>query len=355
MSNVDRVRSRMKELGISAALITDITNVRWITEGFTGSYGMVIVTSDSQVFISSSIYELQSQQQIKGFEFDIFGTPRSANDVLRGQFESKGITSIAFEPSSTFSQVEAWKKDFPAIQWSPASDLLSPLRMIKTASEIELIKAACKLNDECFAHVLGMAKEGVTEYELGLEIEFFFRRQNAEVGFSPIVVSGANSAKPHGRPSAKKLEHGDFVTFDLGCTLDSYNSDMTRTVVVGEASPRHARIYELVLAAEVAGIEALTPGANGKDSDRIAREILDQDDLSQYFGHSLGHGLGRAVHDFGRLSVTADQPIEVGQVWTVEPGVYIDGFGGVRIEDDVVVTTSGPEVISHSPKHLICI
>lgn len=345
----------MKDLGIPAVLITDILNVRWVSEGFTGSYGMVLVTADAHVFISSSIYELQSRQQVSGFEIITFGTPKSANDVLREQFAEKGVREIAFEPTVSYSQVEGWKSTFGDVSWVSAGELLPPLRMVKTPDEVEKIRRSCALTDACFEHVLKMSREGMVEYDLGLEIEFYFRRNGAGIAFDPIVVSGANSAKPHGRPSEKKLEAGDFVTFDFGCTLDGYHSDMTRTIVVGDASPRHQRIYELVLAAEVAGIEALVPGANGKDADRIAREILDQDDLSKYFGHSLGHGLGRAVHDYGRLSVTADQPIEVGQVWTVEPGVYIDGFGGVRIEDDVHVTANGPVVLNNSPKHLICV
>jgi Xaa-Pro aminopeptidase len=197
-----------------------------------------------------------------------------------------------------------------------------------------------------------MIQPGVSEYDIGLEIEFFFRRSGAEVGFAPIVASGPNSARPHAHPTERKLAVGDFVTLDIGCKLDGYNSDMTRTFVVGEASDRHREIYDLVLKAEVECIEMLKPGANGRDVDGRAREILDEKDLAKYFGHSLGHGLGRAVHDYGRLHISADQPIEVGQVWTVEPGVYIEGFGGVRIEDDVLVTENGPKILTHYPKDL---
>jgi Xaa-Pro aminopeptidase len=179
------------------------------------------------------------------------------------------------------------------------------LRKIKTDAEINKIREACRLGDACMQRALSMVQVGVSEYDIGLDIEFFFRKNGAAIGFDPIVASGPNSAKPHARPSERKIQRGDFVTIDLGCTLDGYSSN-----------------------------------------------ILDEKDLGQFFGHSLGHGLGRAVHDPGRLHFTADEPLTVGQVWTVEPGVYIEDFGGVRIEDDVVITASGPEILTSTPKEL---
>jgi Xaa-Pro aminopeptidase len=198
-----------------------------------------------------------------------------------------------------------------------------------------------------------MLQPGATEYDIGLEIEFFFRRNNADLAFAPIVVSGERSARPHGHPSEKRLESGDFVTMDFGAKLNGQCSDLTRTVVIGEATDRHRQVYAAVLEAELAGIAALKPGAKARDVDAIAREVLGKAQLAEYFGHGLGHGLGSVVHDLGRLAPTSTDIIEVGQVWTVEPGVYIPGFGGVRIEDDVLVTESGPEVLTHTPKEFL--
>jgi Xaa-Pro aminopeptidase len=218
------------------------------------------------------------------------------------------------------------------------------------------MRAACALADACYTHVLRMIQTGVTEYDVALDIEFYFRRSGAELAFSPIVVSGERSARPHGVPSEKKLEKGDFVTMDFGAKLDGYCSDLTRTVVVGEASDRHKEVYEAVLAAQLAAIEGIRPGMQTKDVDAIARDILAEKGLAEYFGHGLGHGLGSVVHDVGRMGPTATDVVEVGQVWTMEPGVYIPGFGGVRIEDDVMCTKSGPEVLSQEvPKERIAL
>ena len=163
----------------------------------------------------------------------------------------------------------------------------------------------------------------------------------AELAFDPIVVSGNRSARPHGRASEKLLESGDFVTLDLGANLDGYCSDITRTFLVGKASDRHREVYGQVLKAQIAAIEAIKPGAIAKDVDGVSRKVLDEKGLAKYFGHGLGHGLGQVVHDGGSLNSSSETVLAEGQVWTVEPGAYIEGFGGVRIEDDVVVTSDG--------------
>jgi Xaa-Pro aminopeptidase len=225
--------------------------------------------------------------------------------------------------------------------------------MKKSPQEVERIRAACRLTDACLEYLLPLIRPGVAESALQLEVELFLRRHGATAAFSPIVVSGERSARPHGTPSEKPLEVGDFVTFDIGARLDGYCSDITRTFVIGEASERHIEVYEQVLKGQLAALDALQPGANGKEVDLLVRAILDEKSFAAYFGHSLGHGLGALVHDAGRLSQTTEQPIEVGQVWTVEPGVYIEGFGGVRIEDDVLITERGAEVLTHFPKRLM--
>ncbi|MBS1704639.1 MAG: aminopeptidase P family protein [Armatimonadetes bacterium] len=350
--NLNRVRKAMDAQGVSAMLVSDIGNLQWLT-GFTGSSGLGVVTDSQTVFLTDSRYTLQAQQEVVGFEVITFGSPKTLNMVLAEELSGRQINRIGFEPSCSYTTYEGWRKEAPGVDFEPKPDLLPPLRMIKTSEEIAKIRAACNLADACFDHVLRMIQPGVSEYDIALDIEFFIRRQGAALAFDVIAVSGPNSAKPHGKPSEKKLESGDFLTLDFGARLDGYNSDITRTVVVGQASDRHKMIYNRVLESQMAAIDALKPGANGKEVDLLVRSILDKDNLSQYFGHGLGHGLGRAVHDYGGLSQTKDQPIEPGQVWTVEPGVYIPGFGGVRIEDDIVVTESGCEILTTSPKHLL--
>lgn len=354
MDALARARGKLAELDVPALLVSDIGNVQWLT-GFTGSSGSVIVTPDGGAFLTDSRYAIQAKQQVTGIDAFTFATPTQYQDFLAGHVRRLGLKRLGFEDTVTVRTLGQWREALEEVEWVPTKDALQPFRMIKTPEELAKIRAACALADACFEHIQRMLRPGVAEYDIGLDIEFFFRRHGAKLAFPPIVVGGPNSAKPHGEPGDRPLQDEDFVTLDFGAMLDGYCSDMTRTVVIGKATGRHRLIYDRVLEAEVRCIEAMRPGANGKDVDRLAREILDRDgaDLSQHFGHSLGHGLGKAVHDAGRLSVTADQPIEVGQVWTIEPGVYIDGFGGVRIEDDIVITETGCEVLTHSPKELL--
>jgi len=350
-SNVTRLQSALVAANVPALLVSDITNVQWLT-GFSGSSGFVVVTPRDGVFITDSRYTIQAGEEVSDLPVASFGSPVRFTDFLGESLKTLGVSQLAFEKSVTYGTWDDWKKQVPGVEWTPAPDVIKPLRMVKTAFEVAKIREACKLADACLGHVQRLLQPGVTEYDISLDIEFFFRRNGAEIGFAPIVASGPNSARPHATPSERKLETGDFVTLDIGGKLDGWNSDITRTFVIGKASERHREIYELVLKAEVSCIAALVPGAKGVEVDALARKILDEKDLAKYFGHGLGHGLGKAVHDLGGLSTRSEDVIEAGQVWTIEPGVYIEGFGGVRIEDDVHVTSDGPEILTHYPKEL---
>lgn len=352
MNQLDRLRERMAAADVPALIVSDIANVQWLT-GFTGSFGQVLVTATDAAFLTDSRYTLQAEEEVKTMPAFSFGSPKKHEEFLAEQVARLGIADLRFEPTVAYGTVQKWRGALNGTVLEPAPEtLVPPLRMVKTQDEIAKIAAACKLADACLEHVIRLIQPGVAEFDIGLEIEFFFRRHKAGIAFAPIVASGPNSARPHARAGERKLEVGDFVTLDLGATLDGYNSDITRTFVVGRASDRQSEIYELVLKAQRASIEAMVVGGNGKDVDALARQILDEKDLAQYFGHSLGHGLGRSVHDAGRLHFSADQPLEAGQVWTIEPGVYIEGFGGVRIEDDIVVTDTGPLILTSFPKEL---
>lgn len=352
MSQLSRVRKQMVDRKCPALLVSDIVNVQWLT-GFTGSSGIAVVTEDKAFFITDSRYEVQAANEVTEFERVIFRSPDTQIGILTNELQSRKITKLGFETSTRYDTWQSWTEKLDGVELIPAGDILPPLRLIKTPDEVEKIKSACAIADVCFAHVSRMVQAGVSEYDLALDIEFFIRRHSATLAFDVISVSGPNSAKPHGKPSERKLETGDFVTFDFGAKIHGYCSDLTRTVVVGDCDEKHQAIYDRVLEAQIAAIEALKPGANGKDVDSLVRKILDKDDLSQYFGHGLGHGLGREVHDGGSLAQVRDQVIEPGQVWTVEPGVYIEGWGGVRIEDDVVITDTGAQLLTHSPKELL--
>jgi Xaa-Pro aminopeptidase len=350
---LQRLRAAMKEAGHSHVLVSTPTNVFWLT-GFTGSFGYVLVSEDNPIFLTDSRYAIQAKEQISGYDIRSFGAPTTGREALQQLLDDTGATSCGFESAHvSYGQFMTYQEQHAGTQWKPLATLIDELRMIKSADEIVKIRKACELTDVAFDHVLRLIQPGVTEFEIHLELEFFVRRNGATLSFDPIIVSGANSARPHGKATEKALEVGDFVTMDFGVKLDGYCSDMTRTVVVGKASNRTREIYDQVLKAQLASLAMMKPGVIAEDVDAKAREVFDEIELAKYFGHGLGHGLGILVHDPGRLGRGSKTPLEPGHVWTVEPGVYLEGFGGCRIEDDVVVTESGIEILNKSTKELL--
>lgn len=352
MNGVQRLRERLTERGLSAALITNVGNAQWLT-GFSGSSAFVLVTPTDGIFITDSRYRDQAPEQVKDLPVRIYQTPQTAAEIISEEAKQRGLTSLAFEAEHvSFATHGSWQSTIEA-ELKAEADLVDSLRMVKTAEEISKIRDACGLADKTFEHIQRLFQVGVTEYDIALEIEFFIRRSGAKLAFDVIAVSGERSARPHGVPSEKKLEPGDFLTLDFGANVDGWNSDLTRTVLISNADSEHQRIYNAVLESQLAALELMKPGVPCKDVDAKSREILQTYDLAKYFGHGLGHGLGKSVHDFGSLSGASKSVLEEGQVWTVEPGAYVPGIGGVRIEDDVVVTANGIEVLTHSPKHLM--
>ncbi|AIE85532.1 M24 family metallopeptidase [Fimbriimonas ginsengisoli] len=350
---MDKLRAELAREGVEAMLVSDPTNVGWLT-GFTGTFGRTIVTPKDALFVTDSRYTIQAQEEVKGMSMVSFANPIDGDEFTAQQARSLGITRLGFETATTtYSQWQRLTDKFDGIELVPVRDVLSEMRQVKGQDEVDKIRRACGVSDAAFDHVRRLIQPGVTELDIALDLEFFMRRQGAEVAFPSIVVSGERSARPHGKPSEKKLEIGDFVTMDFGARVEGYNSDITRTVVVGEATDRHREVYGAVLEAQLKSLDAIKPGAKARDIDRLSRDVLATHGLDKYFGHGLGHGLGRIVHDTGRLSPSSEDTIRVGQVWTVEPGVYIPGFGGVRIEDDVLVTETGIEIFNHSTKELL--
>ena len=352
-SNLGRLQASMAKRCTPAMLISDIANVAWVS-GFTGSSAVVLVTPDSARLLTDSRYTLQVAEEVKLMPSFSFANPVTQADFIAIHGAEMKLSKIGFEAASvSYDTWQKWTAKFSGLELYPTPDLIGPLRMVKSADEISKIREACRLADAAFLHARRMLQPGVTEYDIGLEIEFYFRRNGADLAFPPIVVSGERSARPHGHPSEKRLNNGDFVTLDFGARLNGQCSDMTRTVVIGSATRRQREVYDAVLRAQIAGIKALKPGAQARDVDAAARDVLASAGLAEYFGHGLGHGLGSVVHDLGRLSPTSTDTVEVGQVWTIEPGVYIPGFGGVRIEDDAVVTEAGAEILNGTPKELL--
>jgi Xaa-Pro aminopeptidase len=353
MSNIKRLQSILIESEINAILITNMPSVRWLT-GFTGSFGAALVSQQRALFLTDSRYTLQSKEQCTDVESKSFRNPKKFAEFLKGEVDEFELTQLAFDKNQVTVATHAeWSKALEGIELVAQTDPIEELRKQKSDQEVTLMRRACELADQAIELLLGKCKPGVKEMELFWTFEDFLRKVGATSAFDPIMVSGPRTARPHGEPSERALEAGDFITFDLGACVEGYNSDITRTVVLGPATDRQKEVYNHLLKTQIACIDAMKPGVNGRDVDALARTMLDEKDLGQYFGHGLGHGLGALVHDSGRLSPTTDETIKAGQIWTIEPGVYIEGFGGMRIEDDILITETGCEVLTSFPKTLI--
>jgi Xaa-Pro aminopeptidase len=346
------LRKKLSPMGIDGLLITRPENRRYMT-GFTGSSGVAVVTGDDACFITDFRYVEQATYQAP--EFRIIEHGLKMADTLRETVEKAGIKRLGFEKDViTYKQHETFLSSLPGIELVPTEGIVETLRTVKDEHEIDSICRAEAIGDAAFSHVLDIIKPGMTEIDVALEIEWFMRKNGAEgIGFEVIVASGERGAMPHGVASSKRLAEGELVVMDFGAVYKGYRGDMTRTVSLGKASPEQRRIYDIVLEAQEAALQGIFPGKTGKGIDSLARKVIEDAGYGDNFGHGLGHGVGLAVHEEPRLSVTATEELLPGMVVTVEPGIYIPGVLGVRIEDLVVVSESGIRNLTSSPKELI--
>lgn len=362
MHRPDRVAAAFAERdpALHALLVTHLVNVRWLT-GFTGSNGLAVVgagAGGARWFFTDFRYLSQSAEQL-----DAAWDRRIVPELLPAAAERLGaLRTGSEEPVRVgFDDGTLSVRDHDklvglvpdGIELVPAGGLIEELRLVKDAEELDRIRAAQKLADDALTEVLGRGLAGRTERDVALDLEMTMRRAGAEaVSFPPIIASGTHSALPHAEPRDVEIPRGTLVTIDWGAQLDGYASDCTRTYATGELDPRDREIYELVLRAQEASLAAVRAGAGGREVDAVARGIITQAGHGEHFGHGLGHGVGAEVHEGPRLSQRSESTLEAGQVVTVEPGVYVPGAVGVRIEDLVVVTDDGCEVLTHLPKHL---
>jgi Xaa-Pro aminopeptidase len=351
MLKLQKLRKTLQEQNIDGILITNGYNRRYMT-GFTGTAGVAIVSQNDAVFITDFRYTEQAAAQIK--DFRIVQHEVTLLEEIATQVKAMGIKSLGFEKDTvSFGTYELYKSVIQA-DLMPVSGLIEKIRLIKTEQEINIIKVACEIADHAFTHILDFIKPGKTELEVSNELEFFMRQQGAtQSSFDTIVASGLRSALPHGVATNKVIEKGDFVTLDFGALYNGYISDITRTVAVGEPSEKLVEMYNTVLASQLLSLEKVGPGLTGIQADAIARDYLTEKGYGEAFGHSLGHGIGLEVHEGPGLSKRSETVLEPGMAVTIEPGVYVPGVGGVRIEDDILITESGNELLTHSTKELI--
>ena len=351
-TRVARLQAALGDL--DAAYISNLTNVRWLC-GFTGSNGSVLVARSGAWFLTDGRYRTQAPGEVTGATIEVYTLPDQLGETLQRLSGELGLSRIGFEADHvTVAGRDRLAKHFPGVELEPTSGAVEALRGVKEPAELDAIRRAARLADEGVAHILRFVAPGRTERELAIELESYMRRAGAEsVSFPSIVAAAERSALPHAHPTERVVEEGRFLLFDLGCVVDGYCSDLTRTVVVGKADARHREIYELVAAAQRAGLAALAAGRTGAEVDAAARSVIAGAGYGAEFGHSLGHGVGLDIHEAPTLRATSTDVLEPGHVVTVEPGVYLPGWGGVRIEDLTVVTAEGYESLSQAPKELL--
>ncbi|WP_062104707.1 M24 family metallopeptidase [Bacillus niameyensis] len=351
MDKLQKIREEFGAFGIDGLLITSPYNRRYLTN-FTGTAGIALITQNKAFFITDFRYTEQAAKQVEGYEIIQYSQGMIAE--VADQVKALGVKKIGFEQDHlSYSTWKAYEGAIAA-ELVPVSNLVEKMRLIKTSQEVAIIKEAADIADLAFKHILDYIKPGLTELEVANELEFFMRKCGAtSSSFDTIVASGWRSALPHGVASEKVIEKGDFVTLDYGALYKGYVSDITRTIAVGEPSEQLKEIYDITLEAQLRAMEQIKSGMTGIEADAIARDYITAKGYGDNFGHSLGHGIGLEVHEGPGLSIRSEQKLEPGMVVTVEPGIYVPKLGGVRIEDDILITETGNEALTHSTKDLI--
>lgn len=353
MDNYKKIRELLQKLSVDAVLISNDKNMRFIS-GFAGGTGYLYICAGRHAVITDSRYTIQAEQEAEGYEI-ITITGSSYEEALNELLRTDRVKSLGFEAEDMlFSVYQRFKEKLTAAELIPLGNEITKMRRIKTPRELELIKKAEAIGDQVFSEILSYIKPGHTELEVAARIEYLLKLGGATgLSFPSIVVSGMNSSMPHGVPTQKKIETGDFLTMDFGCVYEGYCSDMTRTIVIGKASDRQKEIYRTVLEAQTAALNFIKAGYQGREVDKVARDIIYKAGFEGCFGHGLGHSVGLEVHENPRLSPFEEEIIQAGMIETVEPGIYIKGLGGVRIEDLVAVTEEGCVNFTCSDKSLI--
>lgn len=347
------LRERIADAGVEALLVSHLPNIFYLT-GFSGSAGSLLVTPDSATLFTDSRYSVQARAEVTGARTRIvrgsldkaLGEALGAHRVHRLAFEGARLSVLQqrlFRRSAGFRTI-----------WRPISGWVEALRTRKSPQELARIRQAARLASEVVRGILPLIRPGVRENEIAAELDFRMRKGGASgSAFQTIVASGPRTALPHARPTGKRLRKNELVLLDLGAILRHYCSDLTRTVYLGRAPARVKAAHRAVLEAQDAAREALRPGVSAAEVDGAARKVLERSGLGRYFVHSTGHGLGLEVHEVPRLAAGQKARIEEGFVVTIEPGIYREGLGGIRIEDDVLVTNRGPRTLTDAPRDLI--
>jgi Xaa-Pro aminopeptidase len=349
-SRVSRLRALLRRSGVAAFLIVDLKNIRYLT-GFSGSDGALLVGAGKPVLLVDGRYTTQAGKQAPGTRVVLY---RDKASGIAEALSAGGVEHVGFEPAVlTVELHSALRRKAKKVRWKPLPAELSAIRAVKDDKEIESIRRAIRIAAGALRSTLERVRPGVSEREIAIELDYTMRRMGADApAFDTIIASGPNSALPHARPGSRKLRPGDFVVIDYGAVWHGYHCDETCTFAVGGAGRRHEKIYGVVKEAHDRALEAVRPGVSCREVDRTARDVIEKAGYGPRFSHGTGHGVGLDVHEAPRLSALSDAVLEQGMVITIEPGIYLPGFGGVRIEDTVLVEKGGARVLTEFSKEL---
>ncbi len=352
-NRIKGIQKILKDENLDVFLITSLPHVRYLS-GYTGSNGMMLISPHYSTFLTDFRYQQQSKEQVKFSKVTMV-----QRDLLSGLPDLPGLKSkrikLGFESEHISYKVFQKLQDLlPDCLLVPVDKIVDTLTIKKDLQEIEYITKAAEITDLVYSEILGIIKPGVRELDLAAEIEYRMKGFGSSTPYyETIIASGRRAALPHGIASNKRIQKGDFVTMDFGAVVEGYTADLTRTVMVGKASKKQKIVYSTVLKAQQHATDKVRAGIKACDLDKIARDIIKKAGYSKYFGHGLGHGIGLLIHDNPAINTTNQQVLESGMVITIEPGIYIPDWGGVRIEDDVLITPKGYQVLTHSERNLL--
>ncbi|MFA6617879.1 MAG: aminopeptidase P family protein [Candidatus Neomarinimicrobiota bacterium] len=352
-NRLKRLRGILEKEKLDAIFVRATSNLRYIS-GFSGSNGMCYIRLDDAWFFTDFRYKTQSAAEVNNMHIDV-PVGKGLLQAMKDSGCVKDGATIAFEGNHlNFEQYDELKKAFPSCHFVSRSLMMEKLASVKEEYELDCLREAARITDAAFAELLNEIKPGVSERMLDAKLSYIMKSLGSERdSFDTIVASGINGSRPHHSPTDKLLQNGELITIDFGAMYKGYHADVTRTVCLGKADDKQREIYHIVLSAQEKAIAGLKPGLTGREVDAIARDYITSKGYGEYFGHGLGHGLSLEIHAEPRLSPTNREALLAGQVVTVEPGIYIPGWSGVRIEDDLIITESGCENITTAAKHLI--
>ena len=355
MDHFAKIAVQLAAQDLDAILLTEEAN-RFYASGFhsAGTDGMALVTRQGNYYFTDSRYTEAASRVVRGAAVEEVGRGRGYLTLIREVLQRDGVARMGFDDAAmTVRDYTRYREGLPC-ELVPAAEILEGLRAQKDPEELEIMIAAQRIAERALAEALNDIRPGVTEKEIAARLQYLMLHYGAEdKSFDPIVVSGPNGSLPHGVPSDKPIQAGEFVTIDMGCVYHGYCSDMTRTVAVGQPTQEMERVYETVLAAQKAGIAAARAGMPGRELDAAARKVIEEAGYGDYFTHSFGHSLGLEIHESPNASPSETRPLPVGTVISAEPGIYLPGRFGVRIEDVLVLEEGGCRDITQSPKNLI--